>query len=215
MANIGIIGAGNIGSALARHWHSAGHSLALGVNDPTSGTVRALADEVEAQVGTPADVAATVEVVTLAIPGQAVLRVVEELGADRLDGRTLVVPANDMARRGGNLAADVARIAGGSLVVRAFNTISVETLTAGRVNGEPVDMFYVSHEPATALAEQLISDCGLHPVRIGDLASGHLVDALFDLWLALAYARRLGRGVVLALRGAAEDADARSGTAGT
>ncbi len=82
-------------------------------------------------------------------------------------------------------------------MVRAFNTIAVETLSAGNLQGRPVDMFYVSDAHITEVADQLTTDCGLRPVRLGDLDQGHLTDQLLSLWAA--FGQQRGHHIALAL----------------
>jgi predicted dinucleotide-binding enzyme len=197
---IAIIGAGNIGGALARHWHAAGHELVLGVRDGGDPRATALATDVGATIASPAQAANAAAVIALAIPGDAVVASVEELGGGALAGKTIVVPANDMGAVSGNLARAVADAAPGAHVIRAFNTIAAETLAAGAIGGHPVDMFYVSDEPATATAQELIRACGLRPVRVGGIEQGGLIDALFSTWVALAFGAGFGRGIAFSLQ---------------
>jgi predicted dinucleotide-binding enzyme len=197
---ITIIGTGNIGSALARHWDAAGHGLHLGSRDPEDEQVQQLAAEVGADVSQPAVATARGEVVVLAVPGAVVVPAVHEL-RDQLAGRTLLIPANEMGASTGNMAAAVAEAAPGCEVIRAFNTIPFELIASGQIEGEPVDGFYVSTEDASAVAEQLISECGLRPIRVGGLEQGALLDALFALWVELAFRRGWGRGIAFGLRG--------------
>jgi 8-hydroxy-5-deazaflavin:NADPH oxidoreductase len=197
---IAIIGTGNIGGALARHWHAAGHRLHLGARDPSDAKAEALAQEVDARVSGVEESARVADVVALAIPGPVLLETVAQL-ADGLGGKTVLVPANDMSRSSPNLAQAVAQAAPGARVIRAFNTIAAETLAAGSADGEPVDMFYVAAEDADEVARTLISDCGLRPIRVGDVDKGDLIDDLFALWAALVFGGGHGRGTTFALKG--------------
>jgi len=197
---IAIIGTGNVGGALARHWHTAGHRLRLGARDRSDGKAQALAQEVGAQVSGVEDSVRDADIVALAIPGKVLLETVAQL-AGVLAGKIVVVPANDMSRSSPNLAQAVAQAAPGAGVIRAFNTIAAETLAAGSVDGDPVDMFYVASEDADEAARRLISDCGLRPIRVGDVDKGDLIDSLFALWVALVFEGGRGRSTAFALKG--------------
>src|SRR6478609_5393131 len=68
---IGIIGAGEIGGALARHWGAAGHQLMIASRHPEQ--LQALAREIgpDVKVGTPREAAEFGEVIMLAVPYNA------------------------------------------------------------------------------------------------------------------------------------------------
>ena len=197
---ITVIGTGNIGATLARHWSAAGHRLHLGSRDPDDRGAGELATEVSASLGTPAAAVARGEVVALAIPGSAVATTVGEL-AGELATKTIVVPANQMGARGSNIAGDVHELVPTAGVVRAFNTLPFELIAAGTLDGEQLDMFYAASEDADGLAAELISACGLRPIRVGGIEQAPLLDELFALWAALAFGGGRGRGIAFALRG--------------
>jgi predicted dinucleotide-binding enzyme len=199
--DITVIGTGNIAATLARHWSVAGHTLHLGSRDPNDPGARQLAEEVSASLDEPAAAVAPGEVVALAIPGGAVAETVRGL-ATELAGKTIVVPANQMGARGSNIAGEVHELVPSSHVVRAFNTLPYELIAEGRLDGEQLDMFYAASEEADAIASDLISACGLRPIRVGGIEQAPLLDELFALWAALAFGGGHGRGIAFALRGA-------------
>lgn len=198
---ITVIGTGNIAGTLARHWSAAGHRLHFGSRDPDDRGARELAEEVSASLGTPAEAVSRGEVVALAIPGGAVAETVREL-AGELAGKTIVVPANQMGVRGSNLAGEVHELVPAAGVVRAFNTLPFELIAAATLDGEQLDMFYAASDDADAVAAELISACGLRPIRVGGIEQAPLLDELFALWAALAFGGGHGRGIAFALRGA-------------
>ena len=75
---IAIIGAGNVGGALARGLAAKGHALTLGVRDAAKAS--ALAAATGAALATPAAAAAGAEVVILALPWRAAEAAVKGLG---------------------------------------------------------------------------------------------------------------------------------------
>jgi 8-hydroxy-5-deazaflavin:NADPH oxidoreductase len=198
---VAIIGTGNIGSTLARHWHRAGHRLHLGSRDPADVGARELAEEVSASLGTPAEAAARGEVVALAIPGGAVGDTVRELTGE-LASKTIVVPANQMGAGSGNIAGEVDQLLPGARVIRAFNTLPFELIASAELDGEQLDMLYACSEDADEVAGELISACGLRPVRVGGIEQAALLDDLFALWATLAFGGGRGRRIAFALRGA-------------
>jgi predicted dinucleotide-binding enzyme len=62
------------------------------------------------------------------------------------------------------------------------------------IDGIQADMLYVGPDlDARTAIEQLIADCGMRPVYVGDKAQAALVDNLGALWGALAFGQKLGR----------------------
>jgi predicted dinucleotide-binding enzyme len=189
--DIAIVGTGNIGRVLARHWRRAGHRIHLGARDPSDARAVALGEEVDAAPVAPAEAVEAASVVALAIPGGAVVPAAGELP---LDGRAVVLPANVMSGGPPNLAQAVAGAAPGAQIIRAFNTIPWEAIERG---GH--DLFYAAPEEADELARGLICACGLRPLRLGGVERADLVDALFRAWAALAFDGGHGRAIAFAL----------------
>src|SRR5687768_15072046 len=79
---IGIIGTGNIGGALARHWGAAGHELMISSRHPEK--LRDLAKEIgpNVKVGTPKEAAAFGEVVLVSVPYFATPQVGRDFAAE-------------------------------------------------------------------------------------------------------------------------------------
>ena len=97
---IGIIGTGNIGGALARHWVEAGHEVFVSSRHPEE--LQGLADELgaRAHAGTPAEAADFGEVVLVSVPYSAMPQVGAELSA-ALAGKVVLDTSNPVARRDG------------------------------------------------------------------------------------------------------------------
>ena len=91
---IAIIGAGNVGAALATAWTRAGHSILLGLRD--AGKHGELIKRTGARALKPAEAARQAEVIVLAIPYAAVEATVSELGT--LAGKVLIDATNPVAR---------------------------------------------------------------------------------------------------------------------
>ena len=92
-----------------------------------------------------------------------------------------------------NQLATIAEAAPGAVLVRAFNSLGWETLAQPTFGAEAADLLYCSAEGARAVAERLISDVGLRPVRVGGLEHAPLVDAVGALWVQLALRAGFGR----------------------
>ena len=100
---IGIIGTGEIGGALARHWAAAGHQLLISSRHPEQ--LQALAKELgpNVKVGTPREAAAFGDVVMLAVPYGATPQVGRDYAAE-LKGKVVLDAGNPYPSRDGEMA---------------------------------------------------------------------------------------------------------------
>lgn len=83
---IAIIGSGNIGGTLGRHWAHVGHEVMFSSRNPKK--LEPMAKEVGAKTGTIKEAAAFGDVVLLAIPFGRVAEVAQQVG--RLDNKILI-----------------------------------------------------------------------------------------------------------------------------
>ncbi|MFF1907266.1 NADPH-dependent F420 reductase [Kitasatospora sp. NPDC058218] len=159
---IAVIGAGRVGSGLARAFHAAGLDVALGTRDPAAapdGPVRAVGIT-EALTGA--------DTVVLAVTGTAVDGLLAEHGA-ALDSLLVVDATNRAARPDGVLhnAEAVARHAPGARYARAFNSAGVELFGGPDHDGAAADLLFSAAEADRAAVERLIGAAGLRPAYLG------------------------------------------------
>ncbi len=177
---IGIIGTGDIGGALARHWAKAGHQLVISSRNPDK--LRDLARELgpHVKVGTPREAAAFGEVVLVSVPYHATPQVGRDYAAE-LEGKVVLDTGNPYPSRDGDMAVrDRQRgtaVASkeylpGTKLVRAFNAINAGPLAKEAFRKpERIGIPLASDYPeALKVAEQLVSDAGFDPVVVGKLA---------------------------------------------
>src|SRR3954451_19935284 len=165
--NIGIIGAGHIGSTTARLFIDAGHKVAIS-NSRGPETLRGLVAELgsNARAATPSEAARFGDVVLLAIT----LKDYTTLPADDLRGKIVIDAMNYYPNRDGNIAAldsgestssqMVAAHLPGARIVKAFNTIWFEHLKTKGNKSAPVDQrraIFISADDAEAKAPWRIS----------------------------------------------------------
>lgn len=181
---IGIIGAGMIGSTMARLWVDAGHHVCVASRHPEQ--LRALADELGslATVGIPVEAAAFGEVVMLTVPLKAVPQLARDL-AKTLDGKVVIDTGNAYEQRDGEAAREATSHPGGSAAwaasmfprarwVKAFNSVYFKVLAAeAHRSGARVGIPLASDDvPALQVVAQLVRDAGFDPVLVGPLARG-------------------------------------------
>jgi predicted dinucleotide-binding enzyme len=183
---IGIIGTGNIGGALARHWAAAGHRVFVSSRHPEE--LQALADELGAnvQAGTPREAAAFGEVVLVSVPYAAMPQIGSDYAAE-LRGKIVLDTGNPVERRDGEMATEALRKGSGiasaeflpgTRLVRAFNCIPARSL-ANLGNRQPARIAIPlagDDAPALAVARRLVDEAGFDGVVVGGLDSARFFD---------------------------------------
>jgi predicted dinucleotide-binding enzyme len=183
---IGIIGAGNIGGALATHWAKAGHEVLLSSRHPDE--LKPLAESLgpKARVGTPKEAAEFGDVVLVSVPYKALPEVGRDLAAE-LKGKIVLDTCNPYPMRDGAMANDArkkgtgvasAEYLPGVRLVRAFNAINHQDLVddAHRKGALVAIPLAGDDAEALAVAQQLVRDAGFEPVVVGSLARAREFD---------------------------------------
>ncbi|HEV3214565.1 MAG TPA: NADPH-dependent F420 reductase [Vicinamibacterales bacterium] len=181
---IGIVGAGMIGSTLAKLWVDAGHEVRLASRHPEDLQSIVAGLDKGATAGTPAEAAAVGEVVMLTVPLRAVSDLARDL-APALAGKIVLDTGNAYEKRDGLAAREAARhprgTAGwaaemfpGARWVKAFNTVNFKTLASEAHRApDPVGIPLAGDDiEAVETAARLVRDAGFEPVIVGALARG-------------------------------------------
>jgi predicted dinucleotide-binding enzyme len=182
---IGVIGSGNVGSALGRSWIRSGHEVMFSSRDIEHDKALASGLGAKARAGTPREAAAFGEVILLAVPYRALPDLGKSL-KDVLDGKVIIDACNPFPSRDGDIAnwardkgagLASAELLPGTRIVRAFNAVGAARMgTAHESPGKTGMPIAGDDKQAIALASKLIRDIGYEPVLIGGLAMGkHLV----------------------------------------
>src|SRR5262245_53959515 len=196
--NIVIVGAGNVGRALAQGWRKAGHSVTLAVRDPNERKNTALAEQGLA-VAAVKGAGRAADVVVLAVPWDAVPDTIEALGP--LDNTILADATNPITGQSelalgfdDSAGETVALLAYRARVVKAFNTTGAGNMADSRYAGGKLVMPVAGNDAAAKRAVMgLAADLGFEPIDAGPLAMSRHLEPMAMLWIKLAHAQGLGR----------------------
>ena len=193
MTVVAVLGAGNIGSTIARKWTAAGHDVIIASRNPDAPDLVELATAMGARTAGHTDAVKAAEVVLVALPGNAVAPVAESLGSV-LDGKIVIDASNNIGAPEMNGIAAITQHAPGAVCARAFNSLGWENFADPDFDRTRADLLWCGPDGhAAAAIEALISDVGLRPVRVGALDQLPAVDMLAGLWFALALGQGMGR----------------------
>src|SRR5687768_11474630 len=197
--NVLILGAGNMGSALAGQLSRAGHAVRITARSPDK--AQAVAAATGAQAVSADQALAGSDVVILATGYADAVPALQSLGS--LDGKVVVDITNPLTAdymgltlgHDTSAAEEVARAIPGAQVVKAFNTLFAQVLADGPAfaGGQVAPVFYASDsEPAKQAAKALIESIGFKPVDAGALKNARYLEPLAALNIYLGYGAGLG-----------------------
>lgn len=208
--NIGIIGSGNIGATLGKHWASTGHQVMFSSRHPEE--LQSLADRIGAKTGTVQEAANFGEVILLAIPFGKNAEVAQQTGP--LTGKILIDATNPYPQRDGEVAQQIidnahltatqwtAQQFVGARVVKAFNSIYFKVLEnqTFRTGDDRIAVQIASDdEQAKETVKKLLDDIGLVAHDLGELANGRHFEPgapLYNKNLTLTDAQAVYEGIV-------------------
>ncbi len=184
---IGIIGAGNVGQALANGSVRAGHVVTI--TSSTPGEAERVAAEVGARaVPSNRDAVAGADAVILAVPFKAVHAITAELGA-ALDGKIVVDVTNRFAPEQLDGTSNAELIQGmlpNARVVKAFNTVLAAHQDNPHIHGIQLDGFVAGEDGAAK--EQvlgLVGSLGFRPIDAGPLTMARALEGMAMLNIVL------------------------------
>lgn len=180
---IGIIGEGNVGSALKRGLERVKYEVRSIGNDPKG--VR--------------ETAAWGEAIILAVPFNAVEAVVREIreavsGKVLLDVTNVLTPDYQLALGCTTSGAEeLQKKVPGAKVIKAFNTAFAGQMDTGRIKNEPITLFVAGDdEPAKATVTQMGREIGFEPVDAGPLQNARWLETLGYFHIQLGYTLKMG-----------------------
>jgi 8-hydroxy-5-deazaflavin:NADPH oxidoreductase len=202
---IGIIGAGNVGTALAKRLVPQGHEVMLSYSRDAAKLART-AEAFDARHGTPVEAAASGDVVALTVPWGGVPEALAAAGD--LSGKILWDCTNALLPDLSGLAIgtttsggeEVARLAAGAKVVKGIPPMA-ELLHSDdpTIGGKPVSLFVAGDDAgAKARVAELLAALPAEVTDAGGLSAARLIEPAMMLLVRLAYG--LGHGSRVNLR---------------
>jgi len=187
--NIAIIGAGNVGTALATSMTNAGHQVVISAADPDHARAAAQKSGATAAVDN-ASAARVADVIVLAVPFVAAGEAVAADIAPLVEGKVVIDATNP-------LAVDYQGLATGTIsgaetfqqqlpkakVVKAFNSLFASRLA--QPDGSLDAFIAADDEDATATAASLVRSLGFHPVYVGPLSFARYLEGMAFLNITL------------------------------
>lgn len=204
--SISIIGAGNVGIALGQAFTQRAETVVYGVPEPARyrSAVAALGDK--ARVTSTAQAIAASDTVILAVPYAALPAIAQ--GVPDWQGKVLIDATNPLAPGLTGLsvgtttsgAEELARLARGARVVKAFNTTGAENMADSRYpQGAPMMPVCGDDAQARQRAMALATLIGFEAVDMGPLMAARYLEPFAMTWIHLAIKQGHGRRFAFAM----------------
>lgn len=203
---VGIIGTGNMGSAIGGLLSQRGHEVVLGSRDPGKRTAHARTAGTPIRIGTIREAAQEGEAILVAVHFAVIGEVLAAAGP--LAGKILMDCTNPLTADFMNLTVghttsageEIARLRPEARVVKVFNHNLSQALTQLEHRGVTPAAFYCGDDPiAKRRVADIVRDLGLDPIDAGPLACARYLEPMAELLIRLAYAQGMGATVRLAL----------------
>lgn len=200
--NIGIIGAGNMGSSLGKFWAQNGHKLMFSYSRDES-KLQKIAQSIgdNATVGTPAEAVQFADVVLLSVPYTAIGDALKAAGS--LNGKVLFSCVNALLPDMSGLAVgtttsaaeEIAKLAPGARVVEALPLFAeVLNSPSQQFDGLTATVFYIGDDvEAKQIVADLLRETNVEAIDAGPLTNARFVEPAMFLLVQLAYQQKLGQ----------------------
>jgi predicted dinucleotide-binding enzyme len=204
--NIGVLGTGGVGRAIATRLVELGHVVCMGTRDPenpnardwlaTVGTARG------ARVGTFADAAAHGAILVNATSGEGSIAALRLAGERNFHGKVLLDVANPLDTSTGfppslsvvntdSLAEQIQRTFPALKVVKTLNTVTADVMVNPQQLPEDTTMFVAGEDAeAKATAADILRSFGWRSILdLGGITSARGMEMYLQLWISLRMAQ--------------------------
>lgn len=196
---IAVIGAGNVGGALAAGWARAGHEIVLGARNPADNELKALmASNKNISATSVSEATEQAEVILISVPVAAINDVAQALG--EVKNKIIIDATNSVFQKPEPYAHGVAAfkaITKCEDIVKCFNSTGFENMANPKYGELGIDMFVAgSSQRGKAVAQQLAKDLGFAECYdFGGEDKIALLEQFALSWINLAIMQKHGRGM--------------------
>ncbi len=199
---ISIIGAGNVGGALARAWAKAGRRIYIGTRDIDQPDIQTLTRQEGISAHSYLEAVSNADVVLFATPANALPAILSKLGS--LHGKILIDATNAVREKPApykNGYDALKALSGSSDIVKCFNSTGFENMAnpilETKFGNIPLDMFMAgASKRAKEAARALALDAGFEACYdFGGDDKVELLEHFALVWINLAIMQKEGRGI--------------------
>jgi predicted dinucleotide-binding enzyme len=198
---IAIIGHGNVGGTLAKHWSAAGHDVIIGTRHPQDEKVRIFTTLYNTAVTDIIDAVQQAEVILVATPAHTAVELANQFG--KLPGKIIIDATNAIQRKPTPYATafDAFQKITGAELAKCFNTTGFENMKNPVYDKVGIDLFTAgSSGKAKATAMQLAKDAGFGECYdFGGDDRVELLEQFALAWINLAIFQKHGRNIAFKL----------------
>lgn len=195
--NIAIIGAGNVGGALATNFSKKGHRIRIGSRDPQQLEAKHLLQNPNTSVHRIAEAVEASDCILIATPPGAIFSLIDQMGD--VAGKTIIDASNRMqtSLQGYPTVYHCLADRTKAHIVKCFNSTGYENLLNPVYPDGPLDMLMAGDsESAKRIAHQLAMDVGFgHCFDFGGSDKVELLEQFALSWINLAIIQRMGRKI--------------------
>jgi len=192
--NIGIIGSAVVGQTLAKGFQKHGYAVRIGSRTPEK--LKEFSARSGIQAGTSADVAASAELVVLAVKGTQAASALEQAGRDNLRNKIIIDTTNPIADAppvdavvqfftgpNSSLMEQLQAQFPDARFVKAFNSVgNARMVNPSFAGGKPTMFFCGNDGEARAAVARILEQFGWEPADMGKAAAARAIEPLCQLW---------------------------------
>ena len=192
---IGVIGSGTVAQTLAAGFIRHGHTIMLGTRDQAKLREWAAANP-QAQLGSPAQVAAFGELLVLAVKGSAAVAALKLIGAPQLQGKLIIDATNpiaDLPPQNGvlrffttherSLMEQLQQEFPGARFVKAFHSVGSVKMVDPKYSGGRPTMFICGNDAgAKQTVSGILDQFGWETADMGGVEAARAIEPLCILW---------------------------------
>ncbi|MBS1515660.1 MAG: NAD(P)-binding domain-containing protein [Bacteroidetes bacterium] len=199
--NIAIIGAGNVGGALAKAFHKAGHKIFIGSRESVSDKTKKLVEEnPEFKILPINQAAAEADVILIAATPDSVRSISEALGD--VSDKIIIDTMNSVFKKPEgykNTTEALLQLTNCKDIVKCFNTTGFENMYNPVYDGNGIDMFTAGNSTkGKDIAAKLSKEIGFENCYdFGGNDKFDLIEQLAMCWINLAIMQKMGRDIAV------------------